>query len=920
MRPLKLTMSAFGPYAAKTELDLSKLGSSGIYLITGDTGAGKTTIFDAIAYALYGSASGSGRDKDMLRSKYAKADTPTFVELTFSYDDKIYTVRRNPDYERPSMRGGGTTTEKADAVLTYPDGRVVNKYKEVNDAVREIVGLDYNQFKQIVMIAQGDFLNLLYSPTEERQKIFRKLFDTENYRKLQDNLKEESNAVKRKLNDLRLSVNQYINGIACDENSEYYYAVASAKEGNLPVAELAEILKILIKNDLAAEAKADKDMLALDKALRENAAATESAKGAIKAAEELKDTRRKLQEENARLGALKEKLETERNRKGEREQADKEAAVIESALPEYDERDNKRVRYKECEKSLKEKNVLLDECKKKEKLLSEHTAELKRERTALDDCGKLIAEYRSGRDKAEQEARAVDEAKEEYSELCALEHRCKDTKEVYLKARNEFENKNRGYDILHRAYFDAQAGVLAESLKEGEPCPVCGSREHPRLATLCDGAPTKEVLDAAKESVEKARKFAQDCSAAAQKADGEYGVKLKSVTDKLCKITGKNELSQAAAKLDECAAKAVAEVKKFSDSIDVQNKRQARKEELDGLIPEYEKSESENRECAAAVDKEIASLKAEIHELMLRGRELGEKLKFQDKAAAAAKLAELKNSSKAIEISLEKAEKEYNDCVNSVSALGAKAEQLNKTAKGAGNIDMSALGAKAESMARAKAELNEEIKKIHSRRTANESVYKNIADAQNEFAKAEEKYNTVKSLSDTANGDINGKDKVMLETYVQTTYFDRIIARANIRFLIMSGGQYELIRRKENSGRSKSGLELDVIDHYNGSYRNVKSLSGGESFKASLSLALGLSDEIQSAAGGIKPDTMFVDEGFGSLDEDSLNKAIEALAALGNGNKLVGIISHVSELKQRIDKKINVIKDKSGGSRAEIVI
>ena len=231
MRPIRLVMSAFGPYAGRTELELSKLGTSGLYLITGDTGAGKTTIFDAIAFALYGEASGTAREAGMLRSQYADITTPTEVELTFEYKGRQYVLRRNPEYTRPRTRGDGLTTEKAGAELHYPDGRVETRLKDVNRAIVEIMGVDRNQFAQIVMIAQGDFLKLLIAPTEERKKIFQKIFRTERFQLLQDKLKAESNALKNEHEKVSSGLRQYMEGIVCAADSPFADAVKNARSG-----------------------------------------------------------------------------------------------------------------------------------------------------------------------------------------------------------------------------------------------------------------------------------------------------------------------------------------------------------------------------------------------------------------------------------------------------------------------------------------------------------------------------------------------------------------------------------------------------------------------------------------------------------------------------------------------------------------
>ena len=296
-------------------------------------------------------------------------------------------------------------------------------------------------------------------------------------------------------------------------------------------------------------------------------------------------------------------------------------------------------------------------------------------------------------------------------------------------------------------------------------------------------------------------------------------------------------------------------------------------------------------------------------------------MKFKSKKEAEETVKHLKNGIQLHKNALEKVETEYADLEKELAGLKGKIDQLKKQLESKEDIDTEKLLEEKNALTEKKTELTEKSETISTRIYTNNRAKENISKKATELTTIEEKWTWVKALSNTANGNISGKEKIMLETYIQATFFDRIIDRANTRLMVMSGGQYELIRRQEASNyRSQSGLELDVKDHYNGSIRNVKTLSGGESFKASLSLALGLSDEIQSNAGGIKLDTMFVDEGFGSLDEESLQQAIKALADLSEGNRLVGIISHVAELKERIDKQVIVTKEKTGGSKVTIVI
>ena len=618
MRPLNLTMSAFGPYAGRTTVDFSVLGTSGLYLITGDTGAGKTTIFDAITYALYGEASGESRESSMLRSKYAAPETPTFVELTFLNGGKTYTVRRNPEYTRPKTRGTGTTVQKADAELTMPDGRIITKARDVTAAMTDIVGVDREQFARIAMIAQGEFRKLLLAQTDERKAIFRQIFHTGQYQALQNRLKEEAAALDRQCGELEAGLRQAAGSIRCD-----------APE-TLPDALDTDALLAALDTLLHA------DEAALTQAQAEHA-----------------ETETQREQVLSDLGKA-EALEAARGKLAEAESA-----------------------------------------------WTEAQAEMKAAQAALDTATASQPEIQSRR----QGITRLEDALRRYEQL--------DT----LRAQAEAERK--------------------------------------RLAQK------RSDLDTARER-----------SSAAQSV--------------LAALTGKRDALRA--------------------------------------------------QIQAAPPADIAALRTRRDALTVRAEQLQRQ----------------------------------------ISTCDARLEQ-NRAARTA----------------------------IDTRRQQHAAV--------------RARWQWVHALAATANGAVPGKEKIMLETYIQTAYFDRILGRANTRLLIMSGGQYELRRcARAGDNRSQTGLELEVIDHYNGTARSVKTLSGGETFAASLSLALGLSDEVQATAGGVQLVAMFVDEGFGSLDSEALQQALAALVGVSGGSRIVGIISHVAELKDRIDRQIIVTKDRSGGSRVQV--
>ena len=921
MRPLHLKMSAFGSYAGVTNLDLTELGESGLYLITGDTGAGKTTIFDAITFALYGRASGNNRVPDSLRSNYADADTPTEVELNFSYGGKQYTVKRNPEYERPKKSGGGFTTEKANAELYMPDGRVITKRAEVDAAIIEIMGIDCNQFTQIAMIAQGDFQKLLFAETGERKKIFRKIFHTDLYETIQDKLKSDAIALKNEYAQAVYSVNQYVSGIVCDEDDVLAIDVRKAQEGGLPFAEIAELLEKLIKSDEEKQSALQKQSEANQKKKDGLTKILAKAEEVEKAAGELKTSREQLDELEPKLKELVKTRDLERAKKPEQDKLAKQIAEIEALLPEYGELEEKQKLLKEYAEKIEQNQTRIKNGNEVKAQTEKTICELKAEQKALEGADGRKAKLEAERAKTADILEQLNALKEDFAKYAQLAQNLEEAQKKYRQAADNYDKKKAEYEQANRAYLDGQAGVLAQELKDGVPCPVCGSLSHPNPAKLLSTAPTKQQLEQFKTQAETAQTAATTASENAGKKKASADEKLDYIKKTFKKLVG--EYGEGAeSKLDGAIKAAEESIEKADKAIEAEQKKVDRKEEIAELLPQNEEKLKRADELLTQLSNGLAEAKTEHKTCDERIAALGKKLKYADKTSAEETKQKLEEDKTKLVTELEKAETDVTEGEKKIEALKGSITQLEKQVAAADKYDIASLKAQTEELDERKEELDAQLKDVYARVRTNTTARKNINEKSVDLEKTEKQWRLVKSLSDTANGTLSGKEKVMLETYVQTTYFERIIARANTRFMLMSGGQYELKRRKEaENNRSQSGLELDIIDHYNGTERSVKTLSGGEQFKASLSLALGLSDEIQSSAGGIRLDTMFVDEGFGSLSAgDSLDTAIQALTSITDGNRLVGIISHVEELKHRIDRKITVTKQKSGGSKAEITV
>ena len=920
MRPLKLTMSAFGPYASRTVLDLDKLGSSGLYLITGDTGAGKTTIFDAITFALYGEASGDNREATMFRSKYANADTPTEVELTFIYAGKEYYIKRNPEYDRPKARGEGFTTEKANAELHYPDGRVVTKLRDVDRAVEEIIGIDRKQFTQIAMIAQGDFLKLLLASTDDRKKIFQKIFRTRCYYVLQERLKNESGKLGKEYDAISASIRQYINGIVCDEDDVLSIKVKNAKAGMCSTEETLELLSTLIANDKETEEKLDDEQKNIGKSLEEITVTLTNHETWSKARKSLEKSKSDLEGATADLEILKANLKSEEANKPKVEAIRNQIATIEAEIPEYQELDVKIKKSDALQKEMDKLSGDITEQKGKLESLKKELEVISEERKTLEKADKDKLELEAKKQKEEDKRKAVNDISKELKVLDKLEKQLKKDQETYSELADDVQQKDKEYQRLFKLYLDEQAGIIAQTLVDGAPCPVCGSTSHPIKAVKAENAPTKEQLDESKSTYESAQKEAQDASEKAAKTKGQTDEKRDAVLLMLHEMFDNATIDDADELIKDKMAEIATVLENVQNAIDEQQKKIDRRNEIDELLPKKNKKRDDLIISINENDKTLSVNNATLISLKTRIDELVEKLKYESEKKAKEVKKELQCEQKKLEDAYKAADDAVKTQNEKIVGFKAAIKEAENTLADAKEIDEESIKAKQKELKSRNSEIDARKKVINVRKSRNEFAEQAIQLKSVEIEAVEAKWSWVKALSNTANGNISGKEKVMLETYIQMTYFDRIIARANTRFMVMSGGQYELKRRKEaENNRSQSGLELDVIDHYNGTERSVKTLSGGESFKASLSLALGLSDEIQSSAGGIKLDTMFVDEGFGSLDDESLNQAMKALQNLTEGNRLVGIISHVNELKERIDKQILVTKEKSGGSITQII-
>lgn len=921
MRPLKLTMSAFGCYADKQTVDFETLGNEGLFLITGDTGAGKTTIFDAITFALYGEMSGDNRKAEMLRSKYAQANAETYVELSFQYHDKVYHIKRNPTYVRTKQRGEGTTEEKADAELHLPDDCIVTKLRDVNAKVEEILGINREQFVQIAMIAQGEFLKVLHASTEDRIEIFRKIFNTDAYKNFQDRVKKDANGLVAEIKEQRRGYDYSLGNVQVDANDdENTQKLFDAKSGILLTGDVIEWLTHIISSD-------DKALSANEILLEEvglklaeinqrvgQAEQDKKARDALKAAQELLPSEITTQKEaESALNAEKAKLP-------ECEAVKAQISEIERSLPKYRELQSliDSIKVNEEKLSVEKQNS--------EDLLKRQTTDIsaleaaKLELKSLMDVGVKAEVLRGQQGTLITRQSTLNVLSTSFNGYSMLLAELKTAQDDYTAKSTIAKTKRDEYDALNKAYLDEQAGILAVELKDGQPCPVCGSTKHPAPAALSVKAPTKVVLDKAKKSALAADSETASASALANKLNGQSATKRDEIAASATTLLGDTQFDDIPKVLESALSEVKTGLAGISTQLTEQEKRMARKKELDEAISTSASELVVVGEALGKSKEQVAVLTTQIDaDSKTRDKQTAE-LKFKNEVDAKLEIYALNTKKKGYEDALQTAQTAYDTAKTKADGTATEIQTLQSQLGDSQPLDLDALKQEKGITESTQRGLSESNRIVNTRKSANQTALNAISKTANTIAELEERYKWLKEISDTANGDISGKEKIKLETYIQASYFDRIIARANIRLLQMSNSQFELKRRDVSGKQGQSGLDLNVIDHYNGTERDAKTLSGGESFIASLSLALGLSDEIQNNAGGIRLDSMFVDEGFDSLDDTKLSQAIQALMSISQTNRLIGIISHVSGLDEKIGRKIIVIKDRTGGSRAEIVL
>ena len=926
MKPLKLTMSAFGSYAGKNVIDFTGQ-QQGIFLITGDTGAGKTTIFDAITYALYNQTSGGERNGNMMRSQYAQPETETYVELEFLYRGQTYRVRRNPDYKiTKTLKNGKIREQKVphSVELTLPDGTVFPEKKNATDAkIIEILGLTADQFSQIVMIAQGDFLKFLYTKSDERKMIFSKLFRTDIYWKIQENLRRKSMEMDERIQE---------NDRAFEQEKSRIILLPESEE--LPLDELVERLRERLKDALKEQNLRRANVEELNKKITKYEEINKLFVSLEKIRQNGKELEARQVESKERRQQIENALKADKVLVAEQQNL-RQQQTVEQSVQAIAKMEETLTNNQEMFETLKTQLQEVEAEQKRE------AADIQKKMLALEQSFPSYEALQNARSE-EQQAKKVWEDLGKTSEesfhkkeagIAALKEQQKRQEQVVEQMKKNWEQTSlsasesaKHYEHMYEAFLKEQAGILAENLSAGCPCPVCGSTVHPDPAKLSDHAVTELEVEQAKKT-RAAAEEKRDLAYAAFEAE-------KTEKQKLAQAVEKEEadfvLAQTIAKQQRKEAEQnYVSLQKIAEQI--------REKLVYPSLAEAKKQYAAMQKALEAAEQEIERKRQKVSELAEAMNTLkGQKLAEEENQKTAKKLAAKteKEYAKLLEKSgfvseetyhlailpersrskLEREEKEYES-----QCLRQQSEQklLEKQVSGKTYTDTTELNEQLKAEKQALKEAEKTYMELHTAYENDRSVLQNCAVYLEKGKKLESEDQVIKSLSKTANGRLSGSAKIDFETYIQRQYFKQIIHEANKRLLTMSNHQFILkLKEEANTGRkTNEGLDLSVYSLVTDSERDVKTLSGGESFLAALAMALGLSDIVERSAGAIHPDMMFIDEGFGSLDAQSRQQAIEVLAELAGDSRMVGIISHVTELKEQIDRKL-VVSRTDKGSRA----
>ncbi|MGK0465068.1 AAA family ATPase [Clostridium sp.] len=1044
MKIRKLIINGFGPYATKQELDFEKnLQDKNMFVITGNTGAGKTTIFDAINFALYGEANGCDREPKSLRSDFADLKTPTEVELWFSLREKEYYVKRTPSYIKPKQRGDGFVENKPSAEIKLSKDKTVTGVNQVTKEVENILGITTEQFKQLVMIPQGEFKRLLNAKSDEKEDIFRKIFGTEIFQSIQNNIKEQSNKLKRSIEQVERDRSNKIRSFICSGVDDGLFRLINADKHNIEL--VMSCFYKFIEGDREKEKKLEEkieetrkliDKISSEKTLGEannkrfynlekNKGELDKLnqqveqfknKGSVlfrgKKALTAKRYEDKYNDKNKEIKELKKEIEeinkkieiyTESYKKAEKKFKDEQGKENEKSQLIKDMDENQRL--KDKANAYEKNKVILESLDKKVKEIKDRIKaiglnsaqndkkielinnELEEIKKAKEENGTLKIKQINESNKKDK----LDRLRSDINLWINEDGKHKKATENFKEIDGRFKVLKEEFELLEDTFRKNQAGILASNLQEGASCPVCGSIHHPNLAKLENSEITEEAVKISKESLEQVRdqrdknlneltninsslksinenSITPGVKELLNKGDNyqvmdisaEVNVLVTSNTAILLELKNKMQILSTMINKESEKIQARDITQKNNENLrselELKNEEhvledgnlRAAKNTLDSIKNDF-KGEMKNvgklvqigidlserqkalKKTYEDAESAFSKIKGNLDQEMGRNKRTNEMKENADeefkKAVSVFKENVLElgfsgyddyKSSSLTEEKIENLDVEINEFNINLSGVKKLYEASLKEIEGLIRVDLEILKDKLVSEDIIFKSLNKEQMELFARIRNNSLMLEDCEEYSKKIEIDEKKYEIVGKLSNIINGD-NSK-KISFERYVLAAYFEDIIMAANIRFNKMTSGRFELLRKQEIGDKRKGqGLELEVFDNYTGKARDVKTLSGGEGFKASLSMALGLADVVQAYAGGIQLDTMFIDEGFGTLDPESLDNAIECLMDLQKDSRLVGIISHVPELKERIDARLEV-SSTSKGSMAEFKV
>ncbi len=991
MMPISLTLSAFGPYPDTITIDFESFQEDGLFLITGPTGSGKTMIFDAMIFALYGKTSGQIRQTDSLRCDHALNEIPTFVEFSFSLHQQNYTIKRNPKY----YLEGKKTPKQPSALLTLPDGKMVEGIKEVNQKMISLLGVDDQQFKQICMIAQGEFTKLIMASSDEREKVLRELFHSETYQKLEEKLKVHLKTYQDKYDLLLNKRKDLMQELQVEDHQEYL-----SKQTKLIASQQKEY------DDLKKDLDQKKQQLQLYRLQNQRLIQLKDLKQQF---QDLKKQENDYQELNKTVDTLKKAQETnylyisyiKQQKKLQTLNLNQEDFLKQLKKLEKDYQE-KKVQANSLDYKQQTKEKLQNQIQETKQLINQiyqyqndyqNLQTLKQQYRMLDEEHKLFLKkkekFENGlqrdqeRIQSEQQVQSkyelikqqyvrlneqkvkVHQLSDYYDQILKLNENKSDLQEDYTVVEKQVDYEKMQYNQMEKLYFRKQAGIFALQLKEDQPCPICGSLHHPHPAQIEKEDITKEKLDQQAKKVKQQEHRLQDILQKILLSNQKKEMLVKQTKQLSSELNIQEELSkeifikeldhlskdekrmkkeylelQDELKYIQKLKKSVALSLKDMSTYESKELKQAqileniqvqihqlsgklddsmRQYEIGEVNKNYQQVQKEYRQLSLEIETiqqdyekvknkylEIKTKISSLNQQIIQEQEIYDELDNKYHTALDAFINEeefLNLKTQINQISI--LEKKYQDYLISLKSLNEQIISLENEVKDSTYVDLSSLSETIKEVNQQLREKNDDLEKLKIDYSLKEKMIKDIQKINQQLEKDEDTYQRYLDLYNLASGKNNAR--VSIERYVLATYFENMLIYANVIMKQLSQGRYQLLRKDDaGKGRSQQGLELDVFDQESGNIRSIKTLSGGESFKAALSLALGLSRMVQDYAGGIELNTLFIDEGFGSLDSQSLDQAMNCLMELHHENKLIGIISHVSDLKDRIERQLVV--------------